>query len=394
MILGHVVFIVFQSSPAPKGRCYPWSASSLRRRGTCFNPHRPRRAGATRAPHRVCVAGRAWFQSSPAPKGRCYPPTATLSVIAPLFQSSPAPKGRCYGLAHERCGERRVSILTGPEGPVLRAEKHNSSTTMGFQSSPAPKGRCYISASVAPLWLWSFNPHRPRRAGATFVRRAEEPRGVVSILTGPEGPVLRLHARRNAGYRKGFQSSPAPKGRCYQGLLHRPGRQVPVSILTGPEGPVLRAGARVEATNLLFQSSPAPKGRCYRRAWRVVGLFLGFNPHRPRRAGATHTPDRAARRCLCFNPHRPRRAGATYRLIRFLPSHCSFNPHRPRRAGATTATAYLSRPLVGVSILTGPEGPVLRAKRDRSDGMFLVSILTGPEGPVLPSHQQTKRKRT
>ena len=86
-----------------------------------------------------------------------------------------------------------------------------------FQSSPAPKGRC--CGELAPdlgLELVGFNPHRPRRAGA-----AADYTAIVALG-------------------KEFQSSPAPKGRCCQGVgqgLQLAGR---VSILTGPEGPVLQ----------------------------------------------------------------------------------------------------------------------------------------------------------
>ena len=64
---------------------------------------------------------------------------------------------------------------------------------------------------------------------------------MVSILTGPEGPVL-------------------PE------ILPGGERRVHVSILTGPEGPVL-------------PQEPFPSNRLHGR----------FNPHRPRRAGATQS---------------------------------------------------------------------------------------------------------
>ena len=90
---------------------------------------------------------------------------------------------------------------------------------------------------------------------------------IVSILTGPEEPVLLLKPKRAAV------------------STHCVGD---VSILTGPEEPVL-----------LVNLPPLISG-------------LSFNPHRPRRAGAT----RSAIQTICavarsFNPHRPRRAGAT-----------------------------------------------------------------------------------
>ena len=62
----------------------------------------------------------ALFQSSPAPKGRCYRCLMPDLPAPSLFQSSPAPKGRCYLLVRRLVFVAGVvSILTGPEGPVL-----------------------------------------------------------------------------------------------------------------------------------------------------------------------------------------------------------------------------------------------------------------------------------
>ncbi len=86
-----------------------------------------------------------------------------------------------------------------------------------FQSSPAPKGRCYVARPVVlPGLTEGFNPHRPRRAGATRY---------------------------------------GPAGYSYTGIV--------------------------------FQSSPAPKGRCYPSSPHRYDRVSCFNPHRPRRAGAT-----------------------------------------------------------------------------------------------------------
>ena len=61
------------------------------------------------------------FQSSPAPKGRCNIEPWAETVIQRLFQSSPAPKGRCNdALAGSLVNDLKVSILTGPEGPMQR----------------------------------------------------------------------------------------------------------------------------------------------------------------------------------------------------------------------------------------------------------------------------------
>ena len=180
---------MFQSSPAPKGRCNeppahvdaarhyvsiltgpegPMQPDGVQRAYLVierFNPHRPRRADAT-----VLV---------PAPSPRH------------LFQSSPAPKGRCN--ASRGCDSQRlqpVSILTGPEGPMQLDLSADYLALAEFQSSPAPKGRC--------------------------------------------NPVRVAHLQQ--GHR--FQSSPAPKGRCNVAAGPQGVHQHLVSILTGPEGPM------------------------------------------------------------------------------------------------------------------------------------------------------------
>ncbi len=59
----------FQSSPAPEDRCNPPHAADCAR-CLCFNPHWPRRTGATE--HVISFEPSVvWFQSSPAPEDRC-----------------------------------------------------------------------------------------------------------------------------------------------------------------------------------------------------------------------------------------------------------------------------------------------------------------------------------
>ena len=128
-----------------------------------------------------------------------------------------------------------------------------------------------------------FNPHRPRRADATFrglattcaqFQSSPAPKGrcnvvfrlvagvaEVSILTGPEGPMQRPAISPICDVLL-FQSSPAPKGRCNP-RAGRSGRlRRTVSILTGPEGPMQHTAAYASTRPARFQSSPAPKGRC------------------------------------------------------------------------------------------------------------------------------------
>ena len=131
-----------------------------------------------------------------------------------------------------------------------------------------------------------------------------------------------------------FQSSPAPKGRCN------------------------RVASQVSSPHWMFQSSPAPKGRC--NVGNITSLASGssFNPHRPRKAGATIVCvaiyDIPLFVSILTGPERP-----VQQDIALVGGRCTigFNPHRPRKAGATdpaTRYGYIYR----VSILTGPERPV------------------------------------
>ena len=133
----------------------------------------------------------------------------------------------------------KVSILTSPGGLVLQ--------TLPLIGVAA---KC-VSILTSPGGLVLPAPRSRRRF-----------RHQVSILTSPGGLVLRRR-RPQQQQREKFQSSPAPEGWCY-------------------------IAAAVRYFNVSrFQSSPAPEGWCYQGAAleRVAGV--GFNPHQPRRAGAT-----------------------------------------------------------------------------------------------------------
>ena len=58
-----------------------------------------------------------------------------------------------------------------------------------FQSSPTPKGGCDSDVHTPRGRDSCFNPHPPRRAGATGSRRTFAAMTEVSILTHPEGRV-------------------------------------------------------------------------------------------------------------------------------------------------------------------------------------------------------------
>ena len=87
----------------------------------------------------------------------------------------------------------------------------------------------------------------------------------------------------------------------------------------------------------------------------------------------------------CFNPHPPRRAGATRNTIPTGATTQRFNPHPPRRAGATRMSFSCVRAVV-VSILTRPEERVQHEDTYIETGGNEVSILTRPEERVqLPA---------
>ena len=421
---------VFQSSPAPKGRCNKlWRQSMPGDRR--FNPHRPRRADAT-ARMSPASSGNSVFQSSPAPKGRCNGEAALQLHVSPCFnphrprradatsasgpwsaaftgfnphrprradatrtctrrisatrtfQSSPAPKGRCNLRQAVLQAGHGVSILTGPEGPMQRAT------------------RC--------MWTWtasSFNPHRPRRADATSPSSSRSGGASRFNPHRPRRADATSGARPRARRRCGFQSSPAPKGRCNPADTtpaggsrgfnpHRPRRadatcrtnrdrrQMRVSILTGPEGPMQRALRGVCATHRgfnphrprradatggrwcmcrlqAFQSSPAPKGRCNLRSPGTAALQSLFQSS-PAPKG----------RCNFLRPVRGHRLA----LVSILTGPEGPMQHRRRNGHSRTA---------GVSILTGPEGPMQHIRLHGCARAQVVSILTGPEGPMQPT---------
>src|ERR687896_658663 len=72
------------------------------------------------------------------------------------------------------------------------------------------------------------DPHRPRRTGAAAGRVHAVAGGPpVAILTGPEGPVLRLVGQAWDATSGGLRSSPAPKDRCCPVGPHTGGVSVP-----------------------------------------------------------------------------------------------------------------------------------------------------------------------
>ena len=167
--------------------------------------------------------------------------------------------------AHRAPGQGPVSILTGPEGPVLPEDLLGPLLTLIVSILTGPEGpvlrqaliRVYLPRLVSIL----TGPEGPvlQESVIAAMRKHLE----VSILTGPEGPVLPQVDAPRPVEKLEFQSSPAPKGRCCLRRAANPGQRGPVSILTGPEGPVLPTPQTAPPLSVSkFQSSPAPKGRC------------------------------------------------------------------------------------------------------------------------------------
>ncbi len=104
------------------------------------------------------------------------PNTGTNATF--LFQSSPAPEDRCNNRRSVLQGREYVSILTGPGGPVQH----------GLIRPDVPPQQSEGHGQAQDLRVSILTG--PRRTGAAI----SNPRGcgggeVVSILTGPGGPV-------------------------------------------------------------------------------------------------------------------------------------------------------------------------------------------------------------
>ena len=202
------------------------------------------------------------FQSSPAPKSRCNGLARHFLSLSLRFQSSPAPKSRCNRvqkgctLSALRFNPHRlrragatgvvslsalvstVSILTGSEEPVQRTLRRGSKAFPKFQSSPAPKSRCNGLCFYGGLSSHGFNPHRLRRAGATYTpmhRSIDRPSFNPHRLrrAGATGLRCRAMDARRVSILTGSEEPVQPEWPTCRTVGHWP-----VSILTGSEEPV------------------------------------------------------------------------------------------------------------------------------------------------------------
>ena len=183
----------FQSSPGPKAGCYACANQDTRTSQCSFNPHPARRPGATCHHRGTCN----WLNVSilTRPEGRVLRgiPFTTMEDAGVSILTRPEGRVLLLGLIILDY-DILVSILTRPEGRVLPNWRAHRVACTKFQSSPGPKAGCY---------------------GCRRARCAGRPR---------------------------FQSSPGPKAGCYLHGSRLPGYYVhQVSILTRPEGRVLRS---------------------------------------------------------------------------------------------------------------------------------------------------------
>ena len=131
-----------------------------------------------------------------------------------------------------------------------------------------------------------FNPHPPRRVGAT--RGHHQQMGTPSSFN-PHPP-----------RRVGATVSGWSRWTIWKGFNPHPPRRVGATFLK-----------RTRLVTMQFQSSPTPKGGRYVGVMAVRGGNKCFNPHPPRRVGATSGGRATGTSSTGFNPHPPRRVGAT-----------------------------------------------------------------------------------
>ena len=253
-----------------------------------FNPHPPRRTGATNDGKRG------------------------LAVVA-VFQCSPVPKDGCnLRRSVKKPAPTQVSILTRPEGRVqLWMPSASGWLFFVFQSSPVPKDGCNGASWIVYSSFGGFNPHPSRRTGATN-----------SLMSYATKPAL-------------FQSSPVPEDGCNSSSPEANLGSVPVSILTRPGGRVQRTSCSGRCSCASFQSSPVPEDGCNRNPTSYGLLRLMFQSSPVPEDGcnrAYHEALQVAQGVSILT--RPGGRVQLQQLLCLCLSHC-FNPHPSRRTGAT-----------------------------------------------------------
>ncbi len=263
-------------------------------RCSCFNPHPPREAGATRRPgdrahtrwlvsiptrperrvqRRAAHPERSapcLFQSPPAPRGGCNQTRLQREARAMVFQSPPAPRGGC-NYRHTAVSPDHILVFQSPPAPrrgCNREVAQRECPFVSFQSPPAPRRGCNVSAADRQLrLLHRFNPHPRRDAGAIV------PAGVF---------LCPLYS--------GFQSPPAPRRGCNVG-----GPDI-LQVLRGVSIPT-RAETRVQFARraLILRCHAVDVSIPTRAETRVQSLSFGGQLRRLR----VSIPTRAETRVQC-----------------------------------------------------------------------------------------------
>jgi len=228
------------------------------------------------------------FQSSPDPKVGCYRPRQCHRPSPRCFNPHPTRRSGATPDTQTLIHDPGVSILTRPEGRVLRLCRSRRK------------------------WHLCFNPHPTRRSGATRRLIMGLPTGFVSILTRPEGRVLQM-CGHNSSFCMVFQSSPDPKVGCYARAAAWSAAASRFQSSPDPKVGCYLVGIAEAVGQILFQSSPDPKVGCYRARYvRVDHLIVSI---------LTRPEGRVLRE-----------------LAELAQLHGGFNPHPTRRSGATTAS--------------------------------------------------------
>jgi hypothetical protein len=373
---------------------------------TGFNPHPPRRAGATRAALAGCLTAVCFNPHPPSGAGatRLLPPELA-DLVAAVFQPSPAKLSKDAAAElrfnpHPPNGAGATTLMLAVSTPVSCFNPHPPNGAgatsarrpcsrwcgAGFQPSPAQRGGCYIPASRGPRRHSDrFNPHPPNGAGATACRMQSRPRGVrFQPSPAQRGGCYDRHPPRRPGGSRGFNPHP-PNG---AGATCGPDPSPTRSSCFNPHPPN-GAGATVRShrqrgTFQKVSTLTRPTGRVLHER-RSAGRLRGAVSTLTRPTGRVLLCLAGLMRCdaVGFNPHPPNGAGATRRGHRTARGPASFNPHPPNGAGATPLDRCPALILHMVSTLTRPTGRVLRDRPGREDLGLRVSTLTRPTGRVL-----------
>ena len=133
-----------------------------------------------------------WFQSSPVPRGGCYAQQLAADIRKEMVSILTRPEGRVLR-TNPGAVDRppAVSILTRPEGRVLQKLQAVGLWQEYVSILTRPEGRVLrhrVPVGSGPVF--GFNPHPSRGAGATSGQFEAVTDDGVSILTRPEGRVL------------------------------------------------------------------------------------------------------------------------------------------------------------------------------------------------------------